>query len=236
MRFYSAGRHNGVPGCFSFQLSNLRLELVADAVAAPGLAAVAFAVEDLEGWARLLARRGLPLQPAPAGEAALGLVADQQASCGVPLRFCASQPDEVGPVALTMRGAEATAVTGLDHLVIRTPNPERAIAFYAGRLGLSLRLDRTHADWGARLLFFRCGTLIVELVHELGQGVGEGADHLWGLAWRVPVLAGAHSRLSGAMVDLSQIRRGRRPGTQVASVRSHNAQVATLLIGPDPGP
>lgn len=222
--------------CPSFQLSNVRLELVADDAAAPGLAALAFAVEDLEGWARLLGRRGLPLHPVPAvaGSAPLGLLADPQATYGVPMRFYGKR-NEDRPAALAVRGAEATAVTGLDHLVIRTPNPERAIALYAGRLGLSLRLDRSHADWGARLLFFRCGPLTVELIHELGQGIGEGADRLWGLSWRVADVAGAHARLREAKVDLSDIRRGRRPGTRVATVRSHSAGVATLLIGPDAG-
>jgi catechol 2,3-dioxygenase-like lactoylglutathione lyase family enzyme len=224
-------------GCFSFQLSNVRLELVADEAAAPGLAGLGFAVADLEGWARLLARRGLPLNSAPAaaGSAPLALLADAQATYGVPMRFYGTARNQERPVALAIRGSEATAVTGLDHLVIRTPNPERAIAFYAGRLGLSLRLDRSHADWGARLLFFRCGALIVELVHELGHGIGHGADRLWGLSWRVCDMAGAHARLRGAKVDVSDIRPGRRRGTRVATVRSHSAGVATLLIGADAG-
>ena len=44
---------------------------------------------------------------------------------------------------------EAACVSALDHVVVRTPNPERAIAFYAGRLGLDLRLDRSNEN-GAR--------------------------------------------------------------------------------------
>jgi catechol 2,3-dioxygenase-like lactoylglutathione lyase family enzyme len=123
-------------------------------------------------------------------------------------------------------------VAALDHLVIRTPDPERAIALYAGRLGLSLRLDRSHADWGVRLLFFRCGELIVELAHDLRAGLGEGEDCLWGLWWRVPGLVGAQARLRAARLEVSDVRRGRRPGTAVFTVRSHTGGVATLLIGP----
>jgi hypothetical protein len=124
--------------------------------------------------------------------------------------------------------------------VIRTPNPERAIALYAGRIGLSSRLDGSHADWGVRLLFFRCGELIIELAHDLKAGLGEGEDYLWGLSWRVPDLLGAHARLHAAWVDVSDVRRGRRPRTLVFTVRSHTAGVATLMIGPQssaaPGP
>jgi len=219
----------------SIQLANVRLDLVADPGQGPGLTALAFAVDDLDGCERLLSRRRLPVQrPAvpPAGTSA-GLLAAREATYGVRSEFYARPHDVAAPPSPTERAAEATAVTALDHLVIRTPNPERAIALYAGRLGLSLRLDRSHADWGARLLFFRCGALTIELVHDLKDGVGEGEDRLWGLSWRVPDVAGAQARLRSAGLDLSDIRRGRRPGTSVFTVRSHTAGVATLLIGPD---
>ena len=109
---------------------------------------------------------------------------------------------------------DASAVASLDHVVIRSPNPERAIALYAGRLGLSLRLDRTEPKWGARLLFFRCGDLIVEVAHNLEAGVGDGPDRLFGLSWRVPDVTRAHARLRAGGVDVSDIRAGRRPHTQ----------------------
>jgi hypothetical protein len=125
------------PGCCSFQLANVRLELVAADTEAPGLVALAFAVEDLEGWARLLGRRRLPIVPAGPGEvgAPLALSADRQATYGVAMRFCRRGRGDARPIAEVLRSAEETAVRALDHLVIRTPNPERAID--AGRLGLS---------------------------------------------------------------------------------------------------
>jgi catechol 2,3-dioxygenase-like lactoylglutathione lyase family enzyme len=120
-------------------------------------------------------------------------------------------------------------------VVIRTPNPERAVALYAGRLGLSLRLDRSEPKWGARLLFFRCGDLVVEVVHDLESGLGDGPDRLWGLSWRVPDVVKAHARLRGASVEVSDIRKGRRPGTEVFTVKSHTANVPTLMLGAAPG-
>jgi len=125
---------------------------------------------------------------------------------------------------------EDSAVSSLDHVVIRSPNPERAIAFYAGRLGLDLRLDRSNPDWDARLLFFRCGDLVVEIAHDLKQGVSDRPDRLWGLSWRVPDIAKAHARLAAAGLDLTEPRPGRRPGSHVFTVRDGTEGVPTLVI------
>ena len=75
-----------------------------------------------------------------------------------------------------MKSSEAASITALDHVVIRTPYPERAVALDAGRLGLDLRLDRSDPDWGSRLLFFRCGDLVVEIAHDLKKGVYRWPD------------------------------------------------------------
>ena len=114
---------------------------------------------------------------------------------------------------------------------MRTPNPERAIAFYAGRLGLDLRLDRSNPEWGSRLLFFRCGDLVVEIAHDLKKGVSDEPDHLWGLSWRASDIAKVNARLRSAGVDVSPVRTGRRPGTEVFSVNSHTEGVPTIVIG-----
>ena len=145
------------------------------------------------------------------------------------------------PIALIERTAappispatddEASAIAELDHVVVRTPDPERAVAFYAGRLGLDLRLDRSNPQWGARLLFFRCGNLVVEIAHDLNKGVSHGPDHLWGLSWRAGDIEKVHARLTAAGVDVSEIRAGRRPGTQIFSVNSHTEGVPTIVLG-----
>ena len=68
-------------------------------------------------------------------------------------------------------------------MVIRSGDPERTIALLAGRLGLELRLDRSNPAWGTRLLFFRCGDLVVEVSHDLAGGITDAPDSLWGLTW-----------------------------------------------------
>src|SRR5204863_551589 len=108
---------------------------------------------------------------------------------------------------------DESAVTGLDHIVIRTSHPNRAAALYGARLGLDMRLDRTEPKWGSRLMFFRCGDLIVEIAHDLAAGVSSGPDRLWGVSWRVPDAGAARDRLHAAGLDVSEVRPGRKPGT-----------------------
>jgi catechol 2,3-dioxygenase-like lactoylglutathione lyase family enzyme len=211
----------------SIQLANVRLEVVAGGD--EGLVALGFAVSDLGKARRLLAQRALALS-ADAPRAAAGLHLEPAATHGVSVRLV-EHSSEARAAPSPPAGEEHAVVAGLDHVVIRSPHPERAIALYAGRLGLSLRLDRTEPAWGARLLFFRCGDLIVEVVHDLARGVGDGPDRLWGLSWRVPDIAAAHARLVAAGVTVSDIRTGRRPGTRVFTVRSHTCGVATLMLG-----
>src|SRR5258707_12028223 len=97
--------------------------------------------------------------------------------------------------------------------------------------GSNLRLDRSNPAWGSRLLFFRCGDLVVEIAHDLKKGVSDGPDHLWGLSWRTPDIAKANARLKAAGIDVSEPRDGRRPGSQVFTVKNRTEGVPTLVIG-----
>ena len=137
------------------------------------------------------------------------------------------QPAEPLPVPAAAPGA----VTALDHLVINTPNPERAVANYGARLGLRFALDRTAEQWKTRFLFFRLGGLTLEVIHRLGE-VQDPAeqDSIWGLTWETDDLEAAHARLTGLGRDLSEIRTGRKPGTTVFTVRDRTQGVPTLFI------
>jgi catechol 2,3-dioxygenase-like lactoylglutathione lyase family enzyme len=184
-----------------------------------GLRSMTFATTDLDKEANLLERRAVKTKRTDDGVAFSGH--------GVAFGLSAGTGEAASPLA----SEDAAAVVGLDHVVVRTPNPERAIAFYAGRLGLDLRLDRSNPQWGARLLFFRCGDLVVEIAHDLKKGISDGPDHLWGLSWRVPDIAAAAARLKTAGLDVSEPRDGRRPGSQVCTVKNGTEGVPTILIG-----
>ena len=123
----------------------------------------------------------------------------------------------------------------MDHVVIATADPERAAALYAARLGLDMALDRSHPNWG-RLMFFRCGDLIVEVTHRPGKHADAARDTLWGMTWRVADIDATRERLVASGVDVSEVRAGRKPGTRVMSVRSSACKIPTLLLGRTPKP
>ncbi|HEY2210934.1 MAG TPA: VOC family protein [Bradyrhizobium sp.] len=131
---------------------------------------------------------------------------------------------------LSVRTAPAS-INAMDHVVISTADPERAAALYGARLGLDMALDRSHPDWG-RLMFFRCGDLIVEVVHRPGKDVtaDKAHDRLWGLSWRVADIDATRARLASTGVDVSEVRTGRKPGTRVLTVRNGTCGIPTLLV------
>ena len=126
-------------------------------------------------------------------------------------------------------------ITAMDHVVVATPDPERAAALYGARLGLDMALDRSHQDWG-RLMFFRCGDLIVEVVHRPVAGADRSHDKLWGLSWRVADIEATRARLTAAGIGVSEIRAGRKPGTRVVSLRDGTCGIHTILLERAPRP
>jgi catechol 2,3-dioxygenase-like lactoylglutathione lyase family enzyme len=206
-----------------FQLGNVGLA-IEDESSTAHLSAMTFAAGSLDEATRLLERRAIKAERS--GDQ---LVLSREATHGVPIDLI--EQAEQRPPSPLAKISESAAIASLDHVVIRTPQPERAVALYGGRLGLDLRLDRSNPDWGSRLLFFRCGETVVELVHDLKKGLSDGPDQLWGLSWRTSDTAACHARLKRAGVEVSDLRAGRRPGSQVFTVQSHTANIPTLVIG-----
>ena len=143
-----------------------------------------------------------------------------------------SPPDALPLVA---PAAPRAAVSGIDHVVVRTDAPDEAIRCYGDRLGLRLALDRTFEQWEARLLFFRVGGITVEIAAPAKPAAHPAADDAcWGISWRVPDAEAARARLADAGFDVSETRPGRRPDTRVCTVREPTCGVATLLIEATP--
>ena len=203
-------------------------DLIADGQA---LASLAFGTDDLEAAHRQAERRGLNPSDIGIGVGADYFRCDDAVSAGVRTFI-------VKPKRTSLYSADQPPtgnVTRLDHIVINTPNPERALAHYGARLGLRLALDRTNPDWGARLIFFRTGGLTIEILHRLDENEDPSTpDTLWGLSWGVDDIGLAHARLSDAGVDVSEVRTGRKPGTEVFTVRSHTLGIPTLFIAQSP--
>ncbi|MEZ5856413.1 MAG: VOC family protein [Hyphomicrobiaceae bacterium] len=228
--------HDATPGVrgsaprVRFQFANIGLVLEPrapqpDSAAADADAStigLSFAVADLSAATHRLSRRALPITPGPD---AASMRIDPSATHGVPIAIVPAK-----------QSATTTAdrdIAGLDHVVIRTPDPERAVALYGGRLGLDLRLDRTNPKFANRLLFFVCGDLVVEVAHDLNQGVGSGPDQIRGLAWRANDIEAAHRRMVANGVAVSELREGRKAATRVFTVKNQTCGIPTLIIGGD---
>jgi catechol 2,3-dioxygenase-like lactoylglutathione lyase family enzyme len=231
-----------------FTLDNMTLELMSPsgeggnaeriravmAEQGEGLASICFRTNDIAKLHRRLDR--LTLKPEPIAEAesrdtTSGVTlswkrtrAATDTTRGVRLFFLELAKER----PLSVRTSPAS-VTAMDHVVVATADPERAAALYGARLGLDMALDRSHPDWG-QLMFFRCGDLIVEVVHRPGKDTDAARDRLWGLSWRVADADVTRARLLSEHVEVSEVRTGRKPGTRVLTVRSGTCGIPTLLV------
>ncbi len=237
-----------------FQLENTALEIMAPTGGGPlarrlhsmidqdgaGPKSLIFSTDDLVDARAVFDRRALKPDEIAPGESVdpfsgkarswARMRLDEQATHGV--RIFTLQRKQPDPLAY--KPGKGDAVAGLDHVVINTPNPERAAALYGARLGLRLALDRSNPDWDMRLMFFRAGSLTIELAHKMSAGIGNQPDKLWGLSWRVPDIEAAHARLEKAGFAVTSIRDGRRPGTRVFTVRDGTMNTPTLILSAEP--
>jgi hypothetical protein len=124
---------------------------------------------------------------------------------------------------------QSTRLT-VDHLVLRTGNAEACIELFSGQLGIRLALDKTAPEWGGRMLFFRAGKLTLEVIEP--DSDEPSGNFFWGIAYQCQKLDGVAGELLGRGVELSDSRNGRKPGTRVATVKSHCLEIPTLLIEP----
>lgn len=204
------------------QTENIGLVLETAAGASSPAFRLVFATRDLDAARHRLQRRALPGSLAVNSSSRFDI--DPAATHGVPISLV--QAGEATRAATSDRD-----IAGLDHVVIHTADPERAVALYGGRLGLDLRLDRTHATLGVRQIFFVCGDLVVEIVHSAkAEGAGR-PDGIWGLAWRAHDIDRARQRMLTQGIAATEIKDGRRPGTRVFTLKSHVSGVPSLVIG-----
>jgi len=230
-----------------FTLDNMSLELMAPSgesatarrirdvikVSGEGLASICFETSDIARMHRRLER--VALKPDPIAE-----VESHDLVSGKALHWKRTRATELtrGVRMFFLELAEArprspattdSPILGLDHVVVSTEDPERGAALYGARLGLDMALDRSHQDWG-RLMFFRCGDLIVEMVCRPVAGGDQDNDKLWGLSWRVADIEATRARLVAAGVGATEVRVGRKPGTRVMSLRDGTCGIHTLLL------
>lgn len=195
-----------------------------------GLKSIAFGTDDLEGEARTLERRGLSPGDITQGARLRRFRLSDERMAGLKAFVVEPKPSDASVADLP------GAVSGLDHIVVTTPNPDRAAALYGARLDLPLRLDRTIEQFSTRFLFFKTGGVIFEVVSSTRDGVDPSSpDSLMGLTYKTQDLDAAHQRLTEAGLDVSDMRKGRKPGSRVFTVRDHTLGVPTLFISHERG-
>ncbi len=247
------GTHNAL-----FRLENTYLELLAPApdASAPfakelagqgeGPFAIAFGTPDAEAFrARALAAGLAPsaIQPGLGRDSDSGafrkwrnVVLDRGATHG-PFLFAIEHlsPPDLLPLSPPTDAAVDGTVDSVDHVVVQTPDGDRARTLYGDALGIRLSLDRSFPQWGARLLFFRLGHLTLEVAAKLPGAEPEDApDRIWGVSYRVASAEAAHARLAAQGFDLTPVKAGRKPGTFVFTVNGPTHGVATLMLQPAP--
>jgi len=238
-----------------FQLANIALHLIGADGEAPGADGVrarldrhgegpygiAWRALAFDETVRRLERRGLPIRETGVTRSVAddGQVREWRFAAvspsmtrGLPM-FVIDRPPDVAPLAISPPVAdEADAIAAVDHIVVRSQDADGAVALYGGRLGLDLRLDRANEAWRARQMFFACADMVVEIGSPFTPDPTRAGDRdtLGGLAWRVADPHAAQARLAAAGIDVSEVRKGRKPGTEVFTVRAGVPGAPYLMI------
>lgn len=241
-----------------FRLDNMSLELVEPVNGGPwgkvtsryldgrgeGVMTLVLRTPDAEKAARALTAIGLAAVALPQGEARDGsrvrswrnVLMPTSLTRGVSLLLTdeTSRRENLPPAELREGVAAADAISALDHIVIMTADAEAMKVLLGDKLGIRLALDQSKPEWGVRQLFFRLGGVTIEVVEPLDKAKAPADDHYWGLAWKAGNVATMRERLLRDGVEVSDVRRGRKKGTEVATLRPPTMGIPTLLVGPVP--
>lgn len=120
------------------------------------------------------------------------------------------------------------SINKLDHVVINTNDADGFISIYQDIFNIRLALDRIIEHWKSRMLFFRVNKTTIEVIEKKDDK--DPNDSLWGLAWEVESIKDAYERLVSKGVEVTEIKKGLKENTLVATIKSHTHNVPTLLI------
>ncbi len=126
------------------------------------------------------------------------------------------------------KDVDESNISRMDHVVINSNDPDGLVDLYKEKYGIRLALDQFVEQWGGRMLFFRTNQTTIEAIGIKKDGPPE--DSLWGLAWTTNNIKATRKRLLQSDVEITDIKKGRKPKTLVATIKSHTSNVPTLLI------
>ena len=162
--------------------------------------------------------------------ASLGLYAAEEITAPVDQRGL-HLPVSGSRQLMDVTAATSTGITAVDHIVLMTADADACIRLFGENgYGMRLALDQLVPEWGGRMLFFRCGKMTLEVIQKLEDPPEQ--DFFWGITYLCEDLEATLDQLDENGVKHSDIRDGRKPGTQVATVKSHTLGIPTLLIQP----
>lgn len=206
-----------------------------------GLIALHLKTPKAEEAARELSARGVSAIALPEGEAWSGGAVRRWRNVMIPPHFtrglffmlCETRntPTSLPHAPLRDGVTEGEAISALDHVVVMTADAEAMKTLIGDKFGIRLALDHSKPEWGVRQLFFRLGGVTIEVVEPLDKAKAPAKDHFWGLAWKADNVGAVRERLLREGADVSELRVGRKKGSEVATVREPTMGVPTLLIG-----
>lgn len=137
-----------------------------------------------------------------------------------------AEPDARGP----RESRHRNGATGIDHIVVLTPDRERtAAAIEEGGLDVLRRREAAHPVPG-RQAFFRLGGVILEVLEPDPPGNRDASARIAGLAFTVANLDRVAAQLGS---DLGRIRPAVQTGRDIAPVRRRaGLAVAVAFITP----
>ena len=128
----------------------------------------------------------------------------------------------------TASNYDKSSVNKLDHVVLNTNDADGFINIYRDIFNIRLALDRVIEHWKTRMLFFRLNKTTIEVIEQKNDDANP--DNLWGLAWEVESIKEAHERLTNDGIEITEVKKGIKENTLVATIKSHTNNVPTLLI------
>ena len=199
-----------------------------------GLMGMVFATEDINSARHSLVEKGFLVEEPSSGQGINN--SDQQTrnwknlflppelTRGI-FSFVIEHLDENLPQS---KALNASSPHKLDHVVINTNDADGFIKIYKDAFNIRLALDKIIEHWNKRMLFFRLNKTTIEVIEQKDDLSSN--DQMWGLAWDVKDIEKAHKRLTTEGIEVTSVQKGIKEKTLVATIKSHNHNVPTLLI------
>ena len=122
-------------------------------------------------------------------------------------------------------------ITKINQVVVYSSEMESLKELFESKLGVRLALDQEF-DFGQgkiRMMFFRIGGVTIEIVEDTKIDKNSYS----GIGWHCDSISLNHKRLSKRGFNISPIRKGRKEGTLVSTIKDAPLSVPTIIIGPD---